>query len=78
MLRPPFCNGVQNMSGNTRGKLKEEFEGMHRNLDWLQAHCTKALVLIQQHNPALSESINQLSSIVVELDKLVLGVYSKL
>jgi len=34
------------MSGNTRGKLKEHFEGMHRNLDWCIVHCDKCLTLI--------------------------------
>jgi hypothetical protein len=35
------------MSGNTRGKLKEHFEGIHKNLDWCVHHCTVSLELIQ-------------------------------
>jgi len=35
------------MSGNTRGKLKEHFEGIHKNLDWSIHHCTTCLELIQ-------------------------------
>ena len=34
------------MSGNTRGKLKENFEGIHRNFDWATAHVNKSLLLI--------------------------------
>ena len=35
------------MSGNTRGKLKEHFEGIHKNLDWCVRHCNISLQLIQ-------------------------------
>ncbi len=31
------------MAGNTRGKLKENFEGVHRNFDWCQKHIAKSL-----------------------------------
>lgn len=34
------------MSGNTRGKLKEHFEGIHRNLDWCMHHIQHSLGLI--------------------------------
>lgn len=34
------------MAGNTRGKLKEHFEGIHRNMDWSLAHVQKSLDLI--------------------------------
>ena len=34
------------MAGNTRGKLKENFEGVHRNFDWCQKHINKSLDLI--------------------------------
>ncbi|MBA7524174.1 hypothetical protein ES705_16311 [subsurface metagenome] len=34
------------MSGNTRGKLKENFEGIHRNLDWCTKHINSSLQLI--------------------------------
>ena len=35
------------MSGNTRGKLKEHFEGIHKNLDWCLHHCNTCLELIK-------------------------------
>lgn len=34
------------MAGNTRGKLKENFEGVHRNLDWCMKHINSSLELI--------------------------------
>lgn len=34
------------MAGNTRGKLKENFEGVHRNFDWCLKHINKSLDLI--------------------------------
>lgn len=34
------------MSGNTRGKLKEHFEGVHRNLDWCIHHVNESLKLL--------------------------------
>lgn len=36
------------MSGNTRGKLKEHFEGVHRNIDWSLHHIAKSATLIEQ------------------------------
>lgn len=36
------------MSGNTRGKLKEHFEGVHKNLDWCLHHLGKSATLIEQ------------------------------
>lgn len=34
------------MAGNTRGKLKEEFRGVHTNFDWCLKHINKSLDLI--------------------------------
>jgi len=34
------------MAGNTRGKLKEEFRGIHTNLDWSLKHINRSLELI--------------------------------
>jgi len=35
------------MAGNTRGKLKEHFEGIHRNFDWSLHHINTSLALIR-------------------------------
>jgi len=66
------------MAGNTRGKLKEQFEGIHRNLDWIEHHCEYALMLIGEQKPALSESIKSLFAAISELDKLAGDIYAKL
>jgi len=34
------------MAGNTRGKLKEHFEGIHRDFDWSLHHINTSLALI--------------------------------
>jgi len=34
------------MAGNTRGKLKEHYEGVHRNLDWCLHHVQASATLI--------------------------------
>ena len=34
------------MAGNTRGKLKEHFEGIHKNFDWSLHHINTSLALI--------------------------------
>jgi hypothetical protein len=35
------------MAGNTRGKLKEHFEGIHKNLDWCIHHVAVSATLIE-------------------------------
>ena len=35
------------MWGRTRGKLKEHFEGVHKNLDWAVHHVGTAATLIE-------------------------------
>lgn len=46
------------MAGNTRGKLKEHFEGIHRNFDWSLHHINKALALIATQIKAQHETDN--------------------
>jgi len=66
------------MAGNTRGKLKEHLEGMHRNFGWVLDHVSKSLTLIQEKNPGLSEGLLSLGTAVEELDKLTKGIYEKI
>lgn len=66
------------MAGNTRGKLKEQFEGVHNNFGWAQAHLEKALVLIKEHKPNLSKAIESLHKTVTTLDELAQDIYGKL
>jgi len=64
------------MAGNTRGKIKEHLEGIHRNFDWVQFHLDKTLVLIQQHNPKLSDGLSAVGEAVKAIDEKVQNVYS--
>ena len=66
------------MAGNTRGKLKEQFEGVHNNFNWVLTHIERALILIDEHKPELSKGIEALGKQVKTLDELAQGIYSKL
>jgi len=66
------------MASNTRGKLKEQFEGIHNNFNWVLTHIERALGLISEHKPELSKGIETLGEGVKTLDKLAQGIYSKL
>jgi hypothetical protein len=66
------------MAGNTRGKLKECFEGVHRNFEWSQKHLEKAIALVADMNPSLTEGITALHEGIASLDNLAQEVYSKL
>jgi len=63
------------MAGNTRGRLKEQFEGVHRNFEWQTVHLERALLLIGEYNPKLSKSILTLHDALLELDKLAQKIY---
>lgn len=66
------------MAGNTRGKLKEHFEGMHRNFDWVIYHVTESLELIKDHKPELSDGIKSLGIAVKALDDVAQDTYTLL
>ncbi|MCP3678958.1 MAG: hypothetical protein GY782_01140 [Gammaproteobacteria bacterium] len=34
------------MAGNTRGKIKEHFQGVHKNFEWALHHVAKSMTLI--------------------------------
>jgi len=46
------------MAGNTRGKLKEHFEGVHRNIDWALHHIAKSATLIESSLAQLPDFAN--------------------
>ena len=66
------------MAGNTRGKLKEKFEGVHRNFEWSKKHLGEALILIKHHNPNLTEGIESLSKGIDTLDELAQNIYARI
>jgi hypothetical protein len=46
------------MAGNTRGKLKEHFEGIHRNFDWSLHHINTALALVANQLKEIQKAQN--------------------
>lgn len=66
------------MAGNRRGKLKEHFEGIHRNFDWVIYHVTECLKLIGEDNKPLSTGISCLGKAVASIDKVAQDIYQKL
>ena len=64
------------MSGNARGQLKEEMEGIARNLEWCQKHAEKALEIIADKNPALTDMFTVFHTHIGELASNMLSVYA--
>lgn len=66
------------MAGNTRGRLKERFEGIHRNFDWSLKHIEACNILVDDKNPALTEAFKALQEGITSLDELAMKIYSTL
>lgn len=67
------------MAGNTRGKLKEHFEGIHKNFDWSLHHINVSLKLIDEQLRQLQLAKNPLATEddllkVVEVYPLYMGI----
>jgi len=66
------------MASNTRGRIKERFEGIHKNFDWVIVHCSECLKLISDKNPDMSRGIESLGEGVKVLDGIAQDIYSKI
>jgi len=66
------------MAGNTRGKIKEHLEGVHRNCDWQTHHLQTVLELIEDKNPELTKSIKTLAKSITAVDEFNQLIYSKI
>lgn len=64
------------MASNTRGRIKERFEGIHKNFDWVQEHCAQSLTLIADKNPAMKKAVESLGEGTKTLDELAQNIYS--
>lgn len=64
------------MASNTRGRIKERFEGIHKNFDWVQEHCSQTLALIADKNPKMKEAVEALGKGTKTLDDLAQNIYS--
>ena len=66
------------MASNTRGRIKERFEGIHKNLDWVAEHCAQCLALIADKNPAMTKAVKALGEGTKVLDELAGDIYNKI
>ena len=64
------------MASNTRGRIKERFEGIHKNFDWVQEHCAQCLILVADKNPPMKEAVESLAVGAKTLDELAQSIYS--
>jgi len=64
------------MASNTRGRIKERFEGIHKNFDWVIEHCQQCLKLIADKNPDMAKAVEALGEGTKTLDKLAQDIYS--
>ncbi len=66
------------MGENVRGQLKDEMEGIVRNLAWIQKHSEQAIELLQDKNPQLTEMFKALHGVMGEYAENLNGVYATL
>lgn len=66
------------MSGNSRGKLKEEFEGIHRNLDWVSVHSQKCKLLLGETHPEIHAMLDALIAEMTIVDDGAARIYATL
>jgi len=66
------------MASNTRGRIKERFEGIHKNFDWITEHCSQCLTLIADKNPTMAEAVKSLAEGAKTLDELARDIYHKI
>lgn len=66
------------MSGNARGQLKEEMEGITRNIIWIQKHCEQALEILKETHPELRDMFTGLHSTMGTLAEELNGVYANI
>jgi len=66
------------MASNTRGRIKERFEGIHKNFDWIMEHCSQCLNLIADKNPSMSKAVKTLAEGAKTLDELARDIYHKI
>ncbi|GAI39407.1 unnamed protein product [marine sediment metagenome] len=66
------------MASNTRGRIKERFEGIHRNFDWVMEHCRQCDKLIADKNPSMTKAVEALAKGTKTLDELARDIYHKI
>lgn len=64
------------MSGNTRGKIKEELEGIHRNIDWVRVHSQKIQIMLEDTHPEIHTFFQSLINEMDVLDDGLQRIYA--
>lgn len=64
------------MASNTRGRIKERFEGIHKNFEWVKEHCIQTLKLIGDKNPAMAKAVRALGEGTDTLDEIAQNIYN--
>jgi hypothetical protein len=64
------------MSGNARGQLKEEMEGIHRNLEWVRIHSAKGQDLATDAHPEIVAMFEALKQEMGTLDEILMRLYA--
>lgn len=64
------------MAGNARGKIKEEMEGIHSNLEWIKRHSAKIKDLLGETHPEIHEMCDGWIGTASTWDELLMGVYA--
>lgn len=63
------------MPSNTRGKLKEQLEGIHRNTEAIKQHCNRMIFLVGDKNTTVVAAVNALAKINDVLDESAQRIY---
>ena len=66
------------MAAGTRGKIKEDMAGVHRNCDWIIQHCDRCLSLMADSHPELVEVFQGMQTLAKTLDELAQGIYGSI
>jgi len=64
------------MAGNTRGRIKEHFAGIHKNIDWIEYHCDKIVLLVDGKKSNLTEAVEFFHREMKVLDELAQSLYN--
>ena len=63
------------MSGSARGKLKEELEGIHTNMQWIILHSARCIDLIGDSHPEITTFFKSLVEEMTLLDEGTAKIY---
>jgi len=63
------------MPSNTRGKIKEHLEGVHRNTEAIKSHLAMTLALVADKNPDVTAAIEALGKVNDVLDESAQNLY---